>query len=168
MGYLDKCPTVHGYCWCVGLRRGVIVIALVGMAIGALYLAAYSRAGARLLVSWGAPRAVKSLSTRYVHGVLGVLILVTHALLLSAGCCSNRTLCELYSWSTIVVCMGVLAVNLLVVVSSFRSDLFTYGLTFMMVALCLMLWSVYSVLIVINFWKTLPGIRLPSQLTTLY
>lgn len=154
---LDHCPDVDKCCG-VGLRQAVMLIAVVGMVLGVVYLVAYSYRGARTLYHLGAPRAVKRLSLRYAHGVLGVLVFAAHALVLGAACYRNATLCELYVWAMLVVVTGAVCVNLVVVVMAYRANLDTYGCMLLCATACGLALALYFIVVVVNYSRTLPGL----------
>ncbi|VVC94722.1 unnamed protein product [Leptidea sinapis] len=98
MGYiLDDCPQVNNFCFCIPLRAGVKIIAVICMIISATFIYGFTPPGIELAKEWGLPESVAK-SVRYYNGFIGVLLFAVSLLLLFAAIYDSDSLCEVFIW----------------------------------------------------------------------
>lgn len=154
MGYLEKCPVVHRFCF-LPLRTAVMVIAFFGLNWSAWYLFLFSSAGA----SWIAASAGRSEVTdalRYVHGALGVLLAALHLLLLAVAAYESDSLCDVFVWGMLVCWAGVLVSAVALAGAAVLANNLWFATCFLFCVLLIVLMSFYDVIVVVNYKMTIP------------
>lgn len=140
-----RIPIVYQCCYCIPLKTGLYVIALLGILPTIACLILSSAFGRRILEEQGIPKHYEIETMSYVYFYLGIAVLLCHFLLFLANLRNVRLLFTFYLFKMIFYIIVSFLLAVFISVIAIKKDHVLFGLAFLILGI------LYS-FILVYFW----------------